>query len=158
MLLSRGRTDSQLSCFSEDPGEPLFLVDESVSPNVAKALRKVGYRTRLVREIADFAGVIGVKDEQLIPWMGINGAVWVHADNKARRRHRKLLIAHNVRTLWLHRPNGQLSSRQQLKALSYVMERFINQLIEDPGQRHYAVRIRGAHPRTTVQFQTIPRL
>lgn len=92
---------------------------------MGNALQLVGFPTTLVRDIAEFAGVVGVKDEQLIPWMGDHNAVWIHADDEAKRRHRKLLVAHEIRTLWVRRPKQGMSSRQQLRMLSYVLDDFL---------------------------------
>jgi len=121
---------------------------------VGRALRKVAYRVTLVSDIDDFQGVPRVTDELLIPWMGDRKAVWIHADNNAKRKHRKLLLAHAVRTLWLYRPKGAMSSRQQLRALSYVLEDFLERLRSQPRKRHYALRIiHGAPHRTPIQLK-----
>ena len=39
-------------------------------PSGGTVLGLVGYPITLVDDIAEFAGVVGIKDEQLIPWMG----------------------------------------------------------------------------------------
>ena len=56
------------------------------------ALRCVGYDVVLVKEIVAFSGQSRVTDEELIPWMSDHDAVWVHADDNAKRQHRKLLV------------------------------------------------------------------
>ena len=120
---------------------------------MGRALRKVGYRVALVSEIDEFQGVLRVTDDKLIPWMGDRGAVWVHADDNAKREHKKLLLAHAVRTLWVHRPRGEMSSREQLRALSYVLDDFLERLGAQPRKRHYALRIHGAPHRTRIQLK-----
>ena len=129
-------------------------MDESLSPHVGKALGLVGYPVTLVGDIAEFAGVVGVKDEQLIPWMGRYDAVWVHADDDAKRRHRKLLVAHAVRTLWVRRPKRGMSSRQQLRVLSYVLDDVLQRLQTQPRTRHYEVSAHGAPGRTRIRLRS----
>ena len=129
------------------------MVDESLSPNVGRALRKVGYRVALVSEIGEFQGVMRVTDEQLIPWMGAHKAVWVHADDNAKRKHKKLLLAHTVQTLWMYRLKGAMSSREQLRALSYVLEDFLEGLRAQPRKRHYELRIHGAPLLTRISLK-----
>ena len=132
-----------------------MVVDESLSPNVGRALRQVGYLTRLVEEIAELGGVRGVRDEDLIPWMGDRNAVWIHADDDAKRRHRKLLLANQVRTLWVRRAKNGMSSREQLRVLSYVLDRFLENLRTQRGERHYEVRVHGASGRTRIQLRAV---
>jgi hypothetical protein len=107
----------------------------------------------LVSEIDEFQGDRRVTDDKLIPWMGDRSAIWIHADDNAKREHRKLILAHAVRTLWVYRPKGTMSSREQLRALSYVLEDFLDRLRAQPRKRHYALRIHGAQNRTRVQLQ-----
>lgn len=120
---------------------------------MGNALQLVGYPTTLVRDIAEFAGDVGVKDEQLIPWMGDHNAVWVHADDEAKRRHRKLLVAHQIRTLWVRRPKRGMNSRQQLRMLSYVLDDFLQRLQERPGTRHYELTTHGAPGKTRIRLR-----
>lgn len=129
-------------------------MDESLSPNVGKSLRLVGYPITLVHEIEAFADVVSVKDENLIPWMGEHSAVWIHADDDAKRRHRKLLLAHRVRTLWVRRPKDGMSSRQQLRVLSYVMDDFLQRLQTQRRKRHYELSTHGAPDRTRIRLES----
>lgn len=67
------------------PDEPLFLLDESLTPAVAEALSRVGYR--FVTLAAAF-GRKGVEDPEIIEWCREQDAAWVHADDRARKEHR----------------------------------------------------------------------
>ena len=107
----------------------------------------------LVSEIDEFQGVLRVTDGKLIPWMGDRNAIWIHADDNAKREHKKLLLAHAVRTLWVYRPKGAMSSREQLRALSYVLDDFLERLRDQPRKNHYALRIHGAPHRTSIQLK-----
>ena len=118
---------------------------------MGRALRKVGYRVALVSETDEFQGVLRVTDDKLIPWMGDRNAIWIHADDNAKREHKKLLLAHAVRTLWVYRPRGEMSSREQLRALSYVLDDFLERLTSQPSKLHYELRVHGARHRTRIQ-------
>lgn len=122
---------------------------------MGRALRKVAFRVTLVSEIDEFRGMPRVTDEQLIPWMGDRNAVWVHADDNAKRKHKKLLLAHTVRTLWVYRRKGRMSSREQLKALSYVLENFLDKLRSQPSKLHYEVRVHGGQYQTRIPLRPL---
>lgn len=59
---------------------PIFLLDESLVPAVAKALSLVGYD---FVDVVDALGQKGVKDPETIEWCKERRAVWVHADDRA---------------------------------------------------------------------------
>jgi len=63
------------------------LIDDSLDWNVAEALRLVGYNVTSVHKA--FNGQSGVKDPVIIEWCKVNNATWVHADDKARKEHKK---------------------------------------------------------------------
>ena len=118
------------------------------------ALRCVGYDVVLVREIEAFRGQSGVTDEQLIPWMSDHDAVWVHADDNAKRQHRKLLVAHRVRTLWVRRSKKRgMNNREQLRVLSYVLPDILDRFSGRSGSRHYSVRVHGETHKTRIRLE-----
>ena len=85
--------------------------------------------------------------------MGDHSAVWIHADDDAKRRHRKLLLAHAVRTLWVRRPRRGMNGRQQLRVLSYVLDDFLQRLQTQPRKRHYELNTHGASGRTRIRLR-----
>ena len=135
--------------------EPVLLIDESLSPNVAKALGLVGYKMLTVSEVDDFRGMDRVSDQTLIPWLGVHDIVWVHADDNAKREHRKLIIANRIRTLWVYRPKGKMSSRDQLTVLCHVLPEFLENLRSKPQKKHYAALIQGQRARPRLKEMTI---
>ena len=46
-----------------------------------------------------------------------------------------------------------MSSREQLRALSYVLDDFLERLRDQPRKHHYALRIHGAPHRTSIQLK-----
>lgn len=115
------------------PAEPLFLLDESLTPAVAEALRLVGYD---FRTIADELGK-GTLDPDVIAWCRGNGAIWVHADKAARRKHRAILETSGIRTLWVRQPRGGISIKEQLRILTFVLPKLLEYLEMRRPPRHY---------------------
>jgi hypothetical protein len=127
--------------------ELLLLVDESLSPNVAKALKLVEYNATTVREA--FGGRSGVSDPEIIGWCKIHNAVWIHADDRARKEHKKQVVATGIAFLWVYRPKGVMPAKEQLRILSYVLPDFIDKCEKNPRQLHYRASAHGqsVHPR-----------
>ena len=60
----------------DSPHDIEFLLDESLVPNVAEALRLVGFRFTSVKDVFGK----GALDPEIIDWAHDHNAVWVHAD------------------------------------------------------------------------------
>ena len=117
---------------------PLFLIDESLNWNVAKALRLVEYNVTTVYEA--FNNRSGVQDPEIIAWCNSNDAVWVHADDSARKEHKKDIVTSGIRFLWVYRPRGMMSS---------------SQFMDHPRRLHYKVSAHGELPRKKIRLETI---
>ena len=119
-----------------DPDNPLFLLDESLTPAVAEALALVGYR--FVTVVAAF-GRNAVEDPEIIEWCRAQNAVWVHADDRARKQHRALLLRSGILTVWVYRKRGRMTAREQLRVLVYALPQLLRDWREQPHVRHYRV-------------------
>ena len=117
---------------TSSPHEPLFLLDESLTPAVADALNLVGYNFATVYDTFTDRGAL---DPEIIEWCrSNNGAAWVHADDQARRAHRALLqtevssnsVGSGIRTLWVSRERGRMSAKEQLRILSVVLPKLLD--------------------------------
>lgn len=129
---------------ASNTGELLFLLDESLTPAVAEALNLVGYNFSTAE--AEF-GRQGAPDPEIIAWCRDHEAVWVHADDRARRQHRALLQTSSIRTILIHRSGGRMTGREQLRILSFVVPKFLENIEQRPGTRHY--RATAANPTST---------
>ncbi len=124
-----------------EPPNRRFLLDESLAPSVAQALKLVGY---------DFVGIEavpsgkGAQDPEIIDWCRANGAVWVHADDRAKRQHKVQLQTSGIRTLRIHRPQGRMTAKEQLRILAFVLPLFLERITESPRVRNY--RASAANP------------
>lgn len=130
-----------------------FLIDESLSPNVAQALKLVRYDSMTVTET--FTDKARVLDPDIIDWCKDHDAVWVHADDKARKEHGKQIITSGIAFLWIYRPGGIMSAREELRLLSYVLPDFIDRLGAQPKRRHYRASAHGQSSRPRIHLQPV---
>ena len=131
---------------------PRFLLDESLVPVVAQALALVGYE---IADVESSIGRKGVKDPEIIEWCRASNAVWVHADDRARKQHRALLLTSGIRTVWVSRKRGAMSAKEQLRVLSFALPQLIRNWEESPGQRHYRVSATNEMSRPSVRAFTV---
>lgn len=119
---------------ASSPDNPLFLLDESLTPAVSKALALVGYNFATVEEVF---GRRGATDPQIIEWCRNTDTVWVHADDRARKQHGKQLQTSGIRTLWVYRKRGRMSGKEQLRILAFVLPHFLEELKNRTRPRHF---------------------
>ncbi len=129
--------------------EPKFLIDESLSPEVAKALILVDYNFVDVRSAIRPQEV---KDPEIIQWCQENEAIWVHADVAAPKKHGELLQTSGIRTLLVVRPKAGMSRQEQLRVLSFVLPRLLKQLEDRRPPRHYIAK--AANPMSAPSLRT----
>ena len=139
-----------------EPPELGFLLDESLAPRVAEALSLVGY------DIWDIATVFdpdrtgrseGLKDPEIIEWCQTTRRVWIHADDRAKKEHAALLLRSGIRTLWVQRLRGRMTAREQLRILSFVLPKLLDNFAESPSFRHY--KATAANPSTTPRVSRV---
>ena len=138
------------------PPDIRLLLDESLTPRVAGALRLVGYDVQDVRTVFDPGGTRraeSVKDPEIIEWCRSVGAVWIHADDRARKEHRALLLRSGIRTLWIQRPGGRMAAREQLRILAFVLPKLLDSFANRPGARHY--KATAANPLATPRLSRL---
>ena len=123
------------SVFGQD--DQLFLLDRSLSLLVAKALRKVEYNFRAHDEVFDEHNT---PDPTIIDWCKENAAVWVHADERAKRQHRSALQTSGIKTLVVHRPPTGMSAKELLRILTFALPQLDERWRKDPSVRHYKVQ------------------
>ncbi len=131
----------------------MLWIDNSLSPLVAQALKIVGYNVVVQGDVEEFSSLPRVLDDQhIIPWLQRNDGIWVHADNSARREHRKQIAISQIRTLWIHRPDGKMSNREQLRVLAYVLPDALEDFAAPKARhRHFQVSVHGQPPHTAIR-------
>ena len=134
---------------ASNQSEPRFLLDESLTPAVAEALNLVGYNFTTTA-----AGLgRGALDPEIIAWCRDNGATWVHADGRAYRQHRNRLQTSGIRTLWLQRPGGRMTGKEQLRILSFVLPMLPERWEGRRAGRHY--RATATNPTATPSLRPV---
>ena len=129
---------------------PLFLLDESLAPVVAQALAMVGYN---IVNVEAALGRKGIKDPEIIDWCQANGAIWIHADDRAKKEHRVLLQTSGIRTIWVSRRRGMMTAREQLRIVAYSIPKMLDAVERHPRVQHY--RVSAANPISTPSFRRV---
>lgn len=123
---------------SSELPNPQFLLDESLDPNVAKALALVGHDIVDVKTAMDPTRErLQILDPEIIEWCRVHGSIWIHADDRARRDHRKQLLTSGIRTLLVRRPGGMMTGREKLRILAFVIPQLLDRYDHVPRIRHY---------------------
>ncbi len=81
------------------------------------------------------------------------GTVWIHADDRAKKEHAALLLRSGARTLWIQRPGGKMTAREQLRILAFVLPKLIDNFIHRPRDRHY--KATAASPLATPRLSRV---
>jgi hypothetical protein len=103
----------------------------------------VGYSTFTFKDTEEFKDRQRVDDQEIIPWCGAHNAIWIHADDNAKVEHKKLMEENQVKSIWVYRPKGVMSSKDQLPAISYGLPRALGLLKR---YQHVEIRVKGQPP------------
>ena len=117
---------------------------------VADALSLVGYSFTTVFSV--WNGQDGIKDPEIISWCQANDTIWVHADDSAKRDHAKLILASQIRTVWVYRRDGKMSGADQLRALAFALQEIMARFRQHQTRRHYKVTVHGQLPHTAIRI------
>ena len=113
-----------------------YLVDNDLSPDIAKALRLFSFDISHVNEISQFYNrPEGVLDPEIIAWCSKNGCVWITHDKSARKQHEIDLKTNRISVLWLH-SSESFSAWTQFKTVVRVIEETQNLLSSAHGALH----------------------
>ena len=104
-------------------------------------------------DVEEFKGRTKVPDQEFLPWISENDAIWIHADDNAKVEHRKAILAGKIRTLWVFRRRGKMSTKDQLRVLAYVLPDLLNKFENRPRRRHYEARMHGEQPHTSIRLK-----
>ena len=127
------------------PEDTLILLDDSLSPFVADALSLVGYNATSTRNVFDNRQ--GVTDREIIEWAGASRALWVYSDDKPKRENAKTILTEGVRTLWVYRPRGVMSGREQLAIIAHLLPDLLDRLAAADAAAHFRMDALGGFPR-----------
>lgn len=94
-------------------------------------------------------------DPEIIEWLGEQGGVWVHADDKAKSQHRRQMLAARISTLWVRRPKDGMSAVAELRTIIYVLEDYLAVLRGSRGPTHRQVSTHGQQGRQRIQLRKV---
>jgi hypothetical protein len=110
---------------SAKPSAPLLLVDESLSANpLAVILRLLDYNAKAVTE--QFGQ--GVEDPTLIRWLGLQGGIWITADEKAKRQHADEIMEAGIHIVWVRRSKEGMGKKDQALLLLWVIDTIVGHI------------------------------
>jgi predicted nuclease of predicted toxin-antitoxin system len=112
---------------------PRFLVDNDLSPLIVKALEDFEFLH--VQSVEQALGRRDVDDEDIIPWLGRTGTIWITHDKKAKRRHAPALKRHRCTVLWIR--GERLSNYDHLAIVVRVLKQLIEKLEKSHGAIHF---------------------
>lgn len=125
--------------------EVAFCLDECLPYIVARALSLVGYHV----EDHDSLGLIGRRDEFIIPWLSQRGYVWITADEAARKQHAHLMVQNQLSVVWVRGMNRKssagtrLSTRGLHRVITVRIDDIATKVSEADGPRHFALGMSG---------------
>ena len=125
-MLSTGKNDLSQLRFA-----PFYLVDESLTPAIARALYLCGYDIVFERDLDEFKDKNLLGDEEIVQWLGEHGrqkSVWITADKDASKAHAKFILSKQNSVIWVFRPKTGLSNLHELILISLIIEH-VNDLI-----------------------------
>jgi len=129
---------------------PRFLVDNDLSPLIAKALHLFDFNIKTVEQAF---GSPDVKDEQIIPWLGSTQTAWITHDKKAKSRHAISLKANRVSLLCIR--GEKLSNWDQFKIVVRVIDVLCDKLNRARGAIHCRANLQSG-PTPTVYWAERP--
>lgn len=129
----------------ELPESVRFFLDEGLPEQVADALNSVGYPiTGPLQQ-----GKRGTLDQDLIPWLGQEGYVWITKDHEAKREHLDRIIKSKISTVWIRgidRMKNKLNPLELHLMLTTKMPRIAVEVDKARGPRHFELHLRGETP------------
>ena len=118
-------------------------MDENLSPYVTQALRLVNYNTKHGTELFPQ----GTIDPQVLQWLGLQQAVWVTADEKARRKHIREIQDAGIHIIWVRRPKEGMSAKAQLLLILWVLDPILGEINEARQPSQFRALYSGQRPK-----------
>ena len=124
--------------------DPLLLIDASLADcPLADALTLVGYNVLACTR--QFAG--GTPDPKIIQWIGLQGGIWITADEKAKRTHSQEIVKAGINIIWVRRPKkGGMSKKAQLLLLLWVLDPILQEILKAKESVHFIAKYSGSRP------------
>jgi len=86
---------------------PEFCYDEGLPPEIGRVLAHVGYPVVIAEK--------GVKDENLIPWMGEKHYAWITKDDRSKTEHEKRILDAGISIVFVRGLSHSRGKRASLR-------------------------------------------
>lgn len=131
--------------------QPFFILDNGLNPHIAIAMASLEYPIRSVQDEFKVSPQDTVLDPTIIDhisqYYGFRG-VWITKDTSSKRAHLGLIRRRRISVIWIQQQN--LSTRQQHRIVTLVIDRVSQDLLEAPGPIHYLITFHGAPSRERI--------
>jgi len=123
---------------------PLLLIDASLADcPLADAFKLVDYNA--VACTKQFAG--GTPDPQIIQWIGLQGGIWITADERAKRTHSEEIKKARINIVWVRRPKQGMSKKAQLLLLLWVIDPILDETLKAKEPVRFLAKYSGMRPK-----------
>ena len=124
--------------------KPLLLIDASLADcPLADALKLVNYNA--IACTKQFAG--GAPDPNIIQWIGLQGGIWITADERAKRTHSEEIKKAGINIVWVRRPKKGMSKKAQLLLLLWVIDPILDETLKSKEPVHFLAKYSGMRPK-----------
>jgi len=123
----------------------VLLIDENLNDRpISQALRLVDYNAKSVTE--EFGQ--GVNDPMLIQWLGLQGGIWVTADEKAKRTHAHEINSAGISVLWIRRDKKLgMSKKAQLLLILWIIDDILKEVYRRKTPVKFLAYYHGVKPK-----------
>ena len=123
-----------------------FCYDECLPPKIGEVLEHVGFPIVFAQK--------GIKDEELIPYMGVNNYVWITKDVRAMTQHETQIGTEGISAIWVR---GLAHQRKKKGSISREasMKDILRMLVSKLDQAADIIARANGNPRFFLLYTTL---
>lgn len=114
-----------------------YLLDNDLSPDIAKGLRIFKFDIQHITEVSDLAS--NTKDPEIFTWCSRNKRVWITHDIEANRKHEADLKSSRISVLWVRGHPEHSATWTLFKLIVRQIDQFQQKLDSAHGAIHYRI-------------------
>lgn len=118
-----------------------YILDNSLNPRLAEALRLAGWDINSVNEEFSADPRDSIEDDTIIERCAATGRAWITRDSEARREHALALSHHQTSVLWVNAPKGGTSTAYDHAILVAALLQFDQELTRAEGRGRIHAKI-----------------
>ena len=114
---------------------PRYLLDNDLTPDIAKALRLFEYDVLHIKEASGLSP--GSEEPEIFEWCKLNGRTWITHDIEAKTKHAATLKANRISVLWVRGHPEKTANWVFFKIIVKEIDKFHDKLQRAHGPIHY---------------------